>query len=108
MRDSIAEYIPGILNKLVEAAKNGDIQAARLLLDRVIPPLKGIESPVELTMPTGTPADQSRAVLVAVGDGVITVPQGVQMMAALEAFARLAKIDKTEKAQDVIDAKYSF
>jgi hypothetical protein len=108
LRNSIAEHIPAIINQLVDAAKNGDIQAARLLLDRVIPPLKAIESPVELAMPTGTPADQCRAVLTAVGDGLITVPQGVQMMAALEAFVRLAKIDKTEKAQDVIDAKYSF
>jgi hypothetical protein len=108
MRDSIAEQIPGIINKLVDAAQNGDIQSARLLLDRVIPPLKATESPVELAMPTGTPADQSRAVLTAVGDGVITVPQGVQMMAALEALARLAKIDKAEKRQDEIDEKYSF
>jgi hypothetical protein len=108
MRDSIAEQIPAIINKLVDAAQNGDIQAARLLLDRVIPPLKATESPVELAMPTGTPADQSRAVLTAVGDGVITVQQGVQIIASLEALARLAKIDKTEKAQDEIDAKYSF
>jgi hypothetical protein len=97
-RNSIAENIPGIINKLVDAAQNGDIQAAKLLLDRVIPPLKAIESPVELTMPPGTPADQSRVVLIAVGDGVITVLQGVQMIAALEALARLAKIDKPEKA----------
>jgi hypothetical protein len=108
LRNSIAEHIPGIIDQLVQAAKHGDIQAARLLLDRVIPPLKAIESPVELAMPPGTPADQSRAVLIAVGDGVITVPQGVQMIASLEALARLAKIDKTEKAQDEIDAKYSF
>jgi hypothetical protein len=108
LRNSIAEHIPAIINQLVDAAKNGDIQAARLLLDRVIPPLKAIESPVELAMPPGTPADQSRAVLIAVGDGVITVPQGVQMIASLEALARLAKIDTTKKAQDEIDAKYSF
>ena len=74
----------------------------------MIPPIKATDSSVELAMPTGTPADQSRAVLIAVGDGVITVPQGVQMMASLEALARLAKIDKTEKAQDEIVAKYSF
>jgi hypothetical protein len=108
LRNSISAHIPGIINKLVDAAKDGDIQAARLLLDRVIPPLKAIESPVELAMPTGTPADQSRIVLTTVGDGLITVPQGVQIIASLEALARLAKIDKAEKAQDEIVAKYSF
>jgi hypothetical protein len=108
MRDSIAEHIPCIIKQLVDAAKDGDIQAARLLLDRVIPPLKATELPVELAMPTGTPADQCRAVLTAVGDGLITVPQGVQIMASLEALAQLAKIDKTEKTQDELDAKYSF
>ena len=107
LRNSIAEHIPSIIIQ-VDAAQNGDIQAARLLLDRVIPRIKTIDSPVELAMPTGTPADQCRAVLTAVGDGLITVPQGVQMMASIEALARMAKIDKTEKEQDEIDAKYSF
>ena len=107
LRNSIAEHIPSIIIQ-VDAAQNGDIQAARLLLDRVIPRIKAIDSPVELAMPTGTPADQCRAVLTAVGDGLITVPQGVQMMASIEALARMAKIDKTEKEQDEIDAKYSF
>ncbi len=74
----------------------------------MIPPLKAIDSPVELTVPMGTPADQSRAVLTAVGDGVITVPQGVQLMAAIEALARLSKIDKTEKRQDEVDSMFSF
>jgi hypothetical protein len=74
----------------------------------VIPRIKAIDSPVELAMATGTPADQCRAVLTAVVDGLITVPQGVQMMASIEALARMAKIDKTEKEQDEIDAKYSF
>jgi hypothetical protein len=108
MRDSIAEQIPGIINKLVDAAQNGDIQAARLLLDRVIPTLKAIEPSVELAMPTGTPADQSRAVLTAVGDGVITISQGIQLMSGIELSARLAKNDKIEKENDRLDAKYSF
>ncbi len=107
LRNSIAEHIPSIIIQ-VDAAQNGDIQAARLLLDRVIPRIKAIDSPVELAMATGTPADQCRAVLTAVVDGLITVPQGVQMMASIEALARMAKIDKTEKEQDEIDAKYSF
>jgi hypothetical protein len=108
MRNSIAEHIPGIIKQLVDAAQNGDIQAPRQSLDRVIPPLKAIESLVELALPTGTPADQSRAVLTAVGDGVITVSQGIQLMAALKALARLKKVDKAEKRQDEVDAKFSF
>jgi hypothetical protein len=108
LRNSIAEHIPEIINNLVEAAKSGDIQSAKLLLDRVVPSLKAVEPTVELAMPPGTASDQSRALLIAVEDGVISISQGIQLMSGIELSARLAKNDKIEKENARLDAKYSF
>ncbi len=53
LRDSIAAHLPEIILQLVSKAKQGDAQAARLLLERVLPPMKAIEQPVTLSLPAG-------------------------------------------------------
>lgn len=50
LRAGIAARVPEILSKLIDAAIAGDTQAARLLLERVLPPVKAVELPVEMTL----------------------------------------------------------
>jgi len=40
LREQIAERLPNIIETLAQAAEGGDVQAARILLDRVLPPMK--------------------------------------------------------------------
>ena len=60
LRAGIAERVPDILDRLTEAALAGDVQAARLLLERVLPPVKPVELPVELTLAEGRPRPSKR------------------------------------------------
>src|SRR5262245_1714297 len=53
LRASIAEHVPQIIDKLVESALAGDVASARLLLERVVPPLKASEEPTPLMLPDG-------------------------------------------------------
>lgn len=106
LRNAIAKHIPGILNQVVEAAKNGDLQAARLLLDRVIPPLKASESPVELTLPNGSLTDQGRAVLAAVGAGTLAPSQGTQLLSAIGTLARVSEIDEIEQRLAALEGEH--
>ena len=79
LRACIAADVPEIPAGLVEAAKGGDMQAARLILERVLPPVKSIEQPVKLQWPAeGTLTAQGRAVLAAVADGAVAPSQGAQ------------------------------
>ena len=48
LRAALEGDIPEILAALAAQAKAGDVGAARLILDRVLPPLKAVEQPVEL------------------------------------------------------------
>ncbi len=97
LRASIAADVPDILAGLVTAAKAGDVQAARLILERVLPPVKAIEQAVELQLPAGgTLTAQGRAVLSAVAAGELAPSQGAQLLAAIGALARVSEVDELE------------
>ena len=94
LRASIAADVPDILAKLIQAAKDGDVQAARLILERVLPPVKPIEQATELQLPVGgTLTAQGRAVLSAVAAGELAPGQGAQLLAAIGSLARVTEID---------------
>lgn len=72
LRASLADDVPGILAKMVEQARAGDVPAARLLLERVLPPIRAVDQAVAISLPTGSLVDQGRAVLAAAGAGELT------------------------------------
>lgn len=96
LRAAIAAHVPAVIRKLVSAAKAGDTQAARLLLERVVPPMKSAEPTVALDLTTGTPADQGRAVLAALGSGSLEPGQAVQLLAGLGTLAKLVETAELE------------
>ena len=79
-------------------AKEGDAQAARLLLERVFPALKPTEQPVALSLPAGEGiTGQGRAIVLAVAAGTLAPGQGAQLLAGLGSLARIVEIDELEK-----------
>ncbi len=104
LRASIAGHIPKIIGQLVEAAKDGDVQAARLLLERVLPPMKPTELAVPLALPDGSLTEQGRAVLAAVSSGDLAPEQAARLLSAIDTLARVLEIDelidRIEKLED--------
>ena len=96
LRASIAQRVPELLAALMTKALEGDIGAARLLLERAIAPLKAAEQPEVLTLPDGTLTEQGRAVLRAVADGALAPAQGAQLLSAIGSLARVTEIDEME------------
>lgn len=95
LRDSIAAHLPEIITQLVAKAKEGDPQAARLLLERVLPALKPMEQPVKLTLPDGEGLTaQGAAIVEAVAAGKIAPGQGAALLAGLGALVRIKEIDE--------------
>lgn len=94
LRAAIAEHVPSIVEQLVTAAKAGDVQAARLILERVLPPMKAIEQAVELQLPNaGTLTAKASAVLSAAAAGELSPSQAAQLIAALGTLAKITEID---------------
>lgn len=105
LRASIAADVPEILAGLVAAAKGGDAQAAKLILERIFPAVKPTEQAVELALPDGgTLTAQGRAVLSAVSLGDLAPGQGAQLLAAIGSLARVIEIDDLSQRIDKLEA----
>lgn len=95
LRDSIAAHLPAIIMQLVTKAKDGDSQAARLLLERVLPPMKAIEQPTTLILPDdGTLTAKAAAVLTAAAAGILAPGQAAQLITALGTLAKITEVDE--------------
>ena len=97
LRAAIAQHVPEIVERLTQAALSGEVGAARLLLERVIPPLKATEEAVALTLPEGSLTEQGRAVLGAVAGGRVAPAQGAGLLNALGTLAKLTEADELER-----------
>lgn len=108
LRATIAADVPEILAGLVLAAKGGDVQAARLILERVLPPVKAIEQAVELQLPDGgTLTAQGRAVLSAVAAGELAPSQGAALLGAIGSLARVTEIDEMEARLTLLEKNHA-
>ena len=107
LRASIAADVPEILAGLVLAAKGGDVQAARLILERVLPPVKAIEQPQAIDLPQGTLTDQGRAVLRSVAAGELAPGQGAQLLTAIGTLGKIAELDELAARITALEANHA-
>lgn len=104
LRAAIAEQLPGLLDAMVARALDGDVGAARLLLERTIAPLRAMEPTQALALPDGSLTDQGRAVLKAVAGGELAPGQGAALLGAIGALARVAEIDELAARISALEA----
>ena len=97
LRQAIASHADSIIAVLVQQALEGDVQAARVLLERAIPALKPQEQGHQIALPNGTLTDQGRAVLAAVAAGELAPGQGAQLLSGIGTLARVAEIDELDQ-----------
>jgi Family of unknown function (DUF5681) len=106
MREKLADDIPEILATLSAMAKQGDSQAARLILERVLPPLKPEESPAPIALPEGTLTAQGHAVLAAVAAGGLAPSQAAQLIAALGTLAKISEVDELAERITQLESRH--
>jgi len=81
----------GLVRKVIEKAQEGDTQALKLCLERILPPIK--DTPINFDLPKiGKTASSiltfGMAVIKAVANGEITPSEGDMLMNMLEKFGR--------------------
>lgn len=107
LREALMDDIPAVLDRLVEQAKEGDVAAARLLLERTVPPTKPVELPVEITWPAeGDLSTYGHAILDALAEAKLTPGQAAQLMTGLGNLAHLMEVDELAKRIDELEAKH--
>lgn len=88
-----------LTRKAVELAKDGDVTALRLCLERLVPPRR--DRPVSFDLPpidsAGEAAQAFGAILSAVADGSITPAEGQAVADLLAAYAKTLETSELEK-----------
>ena len=86
LRQALAQEAQGILDAMIQAAKQGDTTAAGLILSRVIPPLRPNHGPVNLPgLADASPNEQLRQVIAATASGEIAPDVAVALVTMLTA-----------------------
>ena len=107
LRKSIMKDIPAILTAMVEQAKAGDTQAARLLMDRTFPAIKPTDQAVNLTLAGDDLASDGRAILTTTGNADITPEQARRLLAGLGSLARIVETDELLKRIEALEKRYA-
>jgi len=102
LRKSIADEMPDILKTLVNLAKEGDVQAAKVLLDRICPPLKPQALPIALPV-NGELSEQGGEIIKATLAGHIPPDIGSQLITALENQAKLIETSDLIKRIEILE-----
>jgi hypothetical protein len=89
LRRAIRKVLPPVLQKLYQLAVAGDVQAAKLLLDRALPPLQPVRDAVILD--GDTPEALKADLLAKVAGGEIAPREALAM---LEVLAHMPKVGK--------------
>ena len=95
LRQSLADGAADVVKAILDAAKAGDMQAAKIVLDRLLPPLKANAQTVHLALPEGaSPLGIASAILAATASGALAPDIAAQLVAAVGTFCRIEEIEE--------------
>jgi len=103
LRAAIGQALPDILAGLIERAKAGDVQAARLLVERVMPAVKPAELPAPLALVGDTLTERGHSVLRLLAEGALGAGQAAALLGALGALARVAELDELARRVEALE-----
>ena len=105
MRDALAADLGGIIDTVRAKAMAGDMQAARIILDRLVPSLRPVEIPTAVSMPAGaTLAGQAQAVVNAAAAGELVPSQAAQIVTALGGVAKIIETTELLKRIEALES----
>lgn len=98
IREKLAAGADAVTRKVMTAAKKGDMQACRLILERLVPPMKPTTEPVQFDLDDTDLPSAARSILRAVAGGHLAPDQGKSLIDGLGAVARVIEVAELQKA----------
>lgn len=105
LRKKLATGTPAVVTAVMKAAKEGDMQACRLILERMVPAIKPTSETIQFDFTGDTPTDQARSIMAAIADGQIPPDQGKALIEALAAVGKIAEIDELSRRLAALEGK---
>jgi hypothetical protein len=95
----------GLIRKIIQKAKHGDVTALRICIDRILPPRR--ERPVHFTIPElRSVGDASRAIsalMSAVAKGELAASEAAELSKLIETYVRA--VEATELEQRLLNVE---
>ncbi len=104
LRDAIMEHVPDIIDTLLLQAKSGDTQAAKLILERVLPALKSTTPSIALPVDSSDLLKAGKAVIDATTNGTIPTDNGSVLMGMLAQQAKLIETNELITRIETLEA----
>ncbi|WP_028683167.1 DUF5681 domain-containing protein [Pseudomonas chlororaphis] len=98
IRAKLAEGADAVTRKVLSAAKKGDMQACRLILERLVPPIKPTSEPAQFELDDTDLPSAARSIMRAVAGGQLAPDQGKSLIDGLGAVARVIEVAELQKA----------
>ena len=90
LRDAAEAILPSLIAK----AKDGDLEAQKLILDRGIPRLRAVSMPEAMALPDGTLTDQAKALVALIAEGNLSTTVAAEIAGIITASARVEEVDQ--------------
>ena len=104
---ALMDDAPEIARVVIEAAKEGDLQAASLVLSRCAPALKPETYPVQFDFDPSAPvAQQIEQVLAAIAGGAVSPDVGRQIIDAIGTLSNARAVEELEARIITLEAKH--
>ena len=96
-RGVVEPRLDEIITAMVDAAANGDAQAAKLLMDRVLPTFKPVAPTTAFKLDGDSLTAKAQAILAAVAAGAIAISDAKALIDAIGSLAKITEIDELER-----------
>ena len=97
LRLALEEKAEELLDIIIERAMKGDAQMQRVLLGRLIPPVKPESSLQSFYLPEGSLSEQASAVIQAVGRGELPTSNAYELLSAISLSLKIKETEELEK-----------
>lgn len=108
LRALIEPSAPELIQAAITAAMGGDGQMMKLILDRILPPLKPDSEavPVQVDL-SGSPIEQSQEILKGVSDGLISIENAVNLLMGISVSMKIREISELEQRLEALETELS-
>lgn len=98
IRAKLAEGAEAVTKKVMAAAKKADMQACRLILERLVPPIKASSEPELFDLDDSDLPSAAKSILRAIASGELPPDQGRHLIEALSCVAKVIEVEELQKA----------
>lgn len=97
LREKLASGSDDVVAVVLEKAREGDMQACRLILERIVPAIKPVSDAVRFDIDASDLPSSARSILSAIAAGQIPPDQGKALIDAVASMARVTEVAELEQ-----------